>query len=432
MTAAATASDDRAATPAGPPPTGGGDWSYWRVLRSGRLGVLLAGSLISSVGNGMIISALPLLALQIRGRLPAGLVIAMVQAAPVVLAAALALTLGLTRLRLPPRGVVLTDSALRGTVFVALGVLAVTGALTLWLLVTVLAVGSVFQIASMSSRRLLATGMAGPAGQLAVNGLLGTSASLAAYMIGPVVGGVVSTVASPGVALITDGLTFVAMLAAAYLAVPGRARAVASPARSASGLRILRAIPAAARLFVVVFWFNLLYMPVEVALPLLVRGPLHGNGTALGVIWAGFGAGAVLGGMTTIWLRRIPRQRLLVATIAAWAVAVLLLAAAPSTLFAAAAFFLGGLVYAPFTPTAYTFVQSLLTPDEQQPVVTLWAAGGVLAGPVGLAFAGPLVTAAGARGGLVVSAVATIALVPLAGRGLRRGRPVTLDQGVSG
>jgi hypothetical protein len=49
-----------------------GDWSYWRVLRSGRLGVLLAGILISSVGNGMIISALPLLALQLRGRLPAG------------------------------------------------------------------------------------------------------------------------------------------------------------------------------------------------------------------------------------------------------------------------------------------------------------------------------------------------------------------------
>jgi hypothetical protein len=241
------------------------------------------------------------------------------------------------------------------------------------------------------------------------------------------------------VALITDGLTFVAMLAAAYLAVPGRARLAAgaarpaaSAARSASGLRILRGTPAAAGLFVVVFWFDLLYMPVEVALPLLVHGPLHGNGAALGVIWSGFGAGAVLGGMGTIWLRRIPRQRLLVAIIAAWAGAVLLLAAAPSVFFAAAAFFLGGLIYAPFTPTAYTFVQSLLTPDEQQPVVTLWAAGAVLAGPVGLALAGPLVTAAGARGGLVASGLATIALVPLAGHGLRRGSPAAPDQGASG
>ena len=41
-----------------------GEWSYWRALRSGRLGALLAGNLISSTGNGMIISALPLLTLQ--------------------------------------------------------------------------------------------------------------------------------------------------------------------------------------------------------------------------------------------------------------------------------------------------------------------------------------------------------------------------------
>jgi hypothetical protein len=428
--------------PAGSGPAGsgpGGDWSYWRALRSGRLGVLLAGSLVSSVGNGMIISALPLLALQIRGRLPAGLVIALVQASPYILATALALAAGLTRLRLPPRGLLLADSALRGALFIVLGVLAVTGTLTLWLLTTGLLVGSVFQIVSISSRRLLATGMTGPAGQLAVNGLLGTSGSLAAYMIGPVVGGVVSAAGSPGLALIIDGLTFVAMLGAAYLATPARARtrpaagsgtgadAGSGAARSPSGLHILRTIPPAARLFVVVFWFNLLYMPVEVALPLLVRGPLHGNGTALGVIWSGFGAGAVLGGMATIWLRRFPRQRLLVAIIAAWAVAVLFLAFAPSVFLAASAFFLGGLVYAPFTPTAYTFVQSMLTPDEQQPVVTLWSAGAVLAGPVGLLFAGPLVTATGARGGLIVSALATVALVPLAALGMRRvtsgGRP---------
>jgi MFS family permease len=414
-----------------------GDWSYWRVLRSGRLGALLAGSLISSVGNGMIISALPLLALQIRWRLSAGLVIALVQASPYILATALALTLGLTRLRLPPRGLLLADSALRSAAFVLLGLLAVTGTLALWMLVCGLLAGSVFQIAAASGRRLLATGMTGPAGQLAVNGLLGTSASLASYLIGPVAGGVISAVASPGVALIIDGLTFVVMLGAAYFAAPAKPGTSTAqprsstaqprsstpqprPARPASGLHILRTIPAAARLFAVVFWFNLLYMPVEVALPLLVRGPLHANGTALGLIWSGFGAGAVLGGMATVRLRRIPRQRVLVTIIAAWGGAVLLLGFAPSVILAAGAFFLGGLVYAPFTPIAYTYVQSMLTPDEQQPVVTLWSAGGVLAGPVGLAFAGPLVSAAGARGGLIVSAVATVALVPLAGIGLRR------------
>ena len=400
-----------------------GAWSYWRALRSGRLGALLAGNLISSVGNGMIISALPLLTLQIRGGVPAGLAIALVQASPYILASVLALTLGLSRLRIPPRALLIWDSMLRSATFILLGTLAVTGMLTLWMLVGGLLAGSVFQIASNSSRRLLATGMTGPAGQFAVNGLLGTSSSVAAYAVGPVLGGIVATAASPGVALIVDGLTFVPMLGAVCFAVSATSRPARGRLAPESGLRIMRAVPPAARLFVVVFCFNLFYMPVEVALPLLVRGQLHGSGAALGLIWSGFGAGALLGGMGTMLLRRVRRQRVLVTIIGAWAGAVLLLALSPAVIFAVGAFFLGGLIYAPFTPIAYTYVQSMLTPDEQLPVITLWAAGAVLAAPVGLALAGPLVSAAGARNAMIISALLTIALVPLAAGSLRRARP---------
>lgn len=411
-----------------------GQWSYWRALRSGRLGALLFGNLVSGVGNGMILTALPLLTLQIRGHIPAGLAIAAAQASPYVLACALALILGLTRLRLPPRVVVIADSWLRAGMFILLGVLAVTGTLTFWMLVAGLLLGSVFQVAAVSGRRLLATGMTEPAALFAVNGLLGTSTSLATYVIGPVVGGVVAVAASPGAALIADGLTFVVMLAAVYFAAPARpGRASdgaqsASPdragdrAESASGWRILRRERAPARLFVVVFCFNLFYMPVEVALPLLVRGPWHGNGADLGLIWAGFGAGAVIGAIATALLRNVPRQPVLVAIIAGWGAVTILLALCPAVIFAVAAFFLGGLIYAPFTPVAYTYVQSLLTPDEQQPVVTLWSAGSLLAGPLGLAVAGPLVSGVGPRAGLIVSALLTVALTPFAGIGLRRAR----------
>ena len=48
---------------------------------------------------------------------------------------------------------------------------------------------------------------------------------------------------------------------------------------------------------------------------------------------------------------------------------------------------------------------------------------GMLAAPVGLALAGPLVSAAGARDAMIISALLTIALVPLAASGLRRARP---------
>jgi hypothetical protein len=399
------------------------DWSYWRVLRSGRLGALLLGNLVSSVGNGMIISVLPLLTLQIRGQVPAGLAVATVQASPYVLASALALVLGLTRFRIPPRVLVLADSWLRAIMFIGLGVLALEHALDLWELVIGLLAGSLFQIAALSGRRLLATGMTEPAGLFAVNGLLGTSNSLALYVIGPVAGGVISAAASPGVALITDGLTFAAMLVGVYFASPAAGRAKNDRAAAASGWRILRQAPAAARLFVIVFCFNLFYMPVEVALPLLVHGAWHGSAAGLGLIWSGFGAGALIGALATQLLRRVPGHPVLIVIIAAWAGVAMLLACCPSAGFAAAVFFLGGLIYAPFTPIAYTFVQSMLSPDEQQPVVTLWSAGTLLAAPLGLAMSGPLVSGAGARSGLVVSALLTFALVPLASLGLRRSAP---------
>lgn len=402
------------------------DWSYWRVLRGGRLGAFLAGCLISNVGNGMIITALPVLTLQIRDGVPGGLAIALTEGAPYVLATVLALALSLTRLLIPPRALLIGDCVLRGVLFTVLGVLAITGALDLWLLIVILLTGSVFQIAAMSGRRLVATGMTGPEGQLAVNGLLGVSTSLAAYAIGPLAGGVVSAAASPGAALIVDGATFVVMLAVTCLAAPQQPRQAGARAGSRSGLRILLDSPAAARLLVTVFFFNLCYMPVEVALPLLVHGRLHGGAAALGLIWSGFGAGALLGGTATIRLRRFRRGAVLVAIIAAWSLAVFLLAAAPSVSFAVGAFFAGGLVYAPFTPIVYTYVQSMLAPEERQPVITLWSTGSILAGPLGLAIAGPLVTAAGAEGGLIVSALLTVVLVPLAGIGLRDRGHVTL------
>ncbi|XVU28126.1 MFS transporter [Actinoplanes sp. CA-054009] len=396
--------------------------SYGAVLRDRRIATLLAGDLVSLAGNGMVIVALPLLVLRIRHDVPAALAIAMVETSAYLLATVLAFTLGLSRIRLPPRGLLLADCALRSATFIPLGVLALTGRLTLATLVVGLLVGSTFRLVGSSSRRLLATSMAGPEGLLAVNGLLGTGGNLALYVAGPVLGGLIAVAAGPGAALLADaGLTLVLLVVT--LAVVRRSEAQpAGETVPASGLRILRRFPVAASLFVVVFFFNLFYMPVEIALPLLVQGPLHATGAYLGLMWGGFGLGCLAGGLALNFLRRAPRKVLLVGIIGAWAAAMLVLSIAPSVWIAVLVFALGGLIWAPFTPVAYSVVQSALTPDEQQPVVTLWAAGSTVAAPLGLALGGPLVEAAGSRGALAVSGLVTLALVPFAAWGLRRAR----------
>jgi hypothetical protein len=73
-------------------------------------------------------------------------------------------------------------------------------------------------------------------------------------------------------------------------------------------------------------------------------------------------------------------------------------------------------VWAPFTPVAYSFLQSGLKPDEQHQVVTLWTTGATVAAPLGLIVGGPLVELAGIAGGLALSGGLTLLLLPIAAR----------------
>ena len=394
----------------------GGNRSYRDVLRDRRVAGLLAGDLLANVGTGMLVVAMPVQTLRIRGSVPAALAIGMVAAAPFVLATVVALAVGLGRVRVAPRTLLLADCVLRAVTFGLLGSLAVTGRLTLPVLVGGLLAGAAGRMVGSSSRRVLATSLAGERDRFAVNGLLGLNSNVALYVLGPVVGGIVVAAVGAGAALFADAGGALLLLAAVLRVVP-RTVAVQQERRGApSGWRILLRRPVAARLLVVVFFFNLLYMPIEVALPLYVRGDLYVGAAGLGLLWAALGAGAATGAALTSQLRNLPQRHLLIAIIGLWGLCPVALAAVSNLTVALVVFGLGGLVWAPFTPVAYSFLQSGLAPDEQQQVVTLWTTGATLAAPLGLAASGPLIQLTGTRGGLVLSGVLTLLLMPIAAR----------------
>jgi hypothetical protein len=353
--------------------------------------------------------------LAIHGRVAKPIAIGLVETAPYALAAVLALAIGLGRLRIQPRTVMIADSLLRAVVLSILGVLAITHRLGLAVLIIGLLVGSLFRIAGSSSRRLLATAVAGGRGRYAVNGLLGLNVTIALYIIGPVIGGVIVAITSPGVALFCDVFGALLLLVA-VLATTRRGTVTAQRSRTPgeSGWRILRRRPVAARLLVVEFFFNFFYMPVEIALPLLVRGRLHADAGGLGAMWGALGVGAFLGAALVDRLRTLPQRHLLIAIVGLWAACPIALAFVPTLPAAMVVFALGGLVYAPFTPIAYSFLQSGLRDDEQQQVVTLWTTGSTVAAPLGLLAGGPLILLAGITGGLVLSGVLTLLLLPIA------------------
>lgn len=404
--------------------------SYREVLRNRHVAGLLLGDLLASAGTGMIIVAMPVQTLAIHGSVPKAIAIGLVEAAPFVLSAFLALAIGLGRVKVAPRTLLIADCVFRSLTFTTLGVLAVTERLTLPVLIAGLLFGAVFRMAGSSSRRLLATSIAGESGQFAVNGLLGLNATFALYIVGPVLGGLIVATTSAGVALFFDACGALILLAAVLASVPrtggDRTRArkgdPTAPRARESGWRILRRRPVAARLLIVEFFFNFFYMPIEVALPLYVRERLDADASALGLMWGALGIGAFAGAALVNTLRNLPQRHVLIAIIGLWAMCPIALTFVDDLTLALIIFALGGLVWAPFTPVAYSFLQSGVAPDEQQQVVTLWTTGSTVAAPLGLTIGGPLIEHAGTTGGLALSGALTLLLLPIAALAvLRRG-----------
>jgi hypothetical protein len=115
----------------------------------------------------MILVAMPVQTLAIHGDVPKAIAIGLVEAAPFVLSTPLALAIGLGRVRIPPRTLLIADCVLRSLTFACLGLLAVTDHLTLPVLIVGLLLGASFRMAGSSSRRLLATSMVDDTGRFA-------------------------------------------------------------------------------------------------------------------------------------------------------------------------------------------------------------------------------------------------------------------------
>ncbi|MEV7417871.1 MFS transporter [Streptomyces sp. NPDC089919] len=386
------------------------EMSYGQALKGSRLSFFLAGVGFSSIGDGMLISTIPLVAIGIHGSMPIAFAVSLTAAAAYVSSVCLAIPFSLGRLRFPVKTSLIADCLLRGVTLAALGVAAAGGSLSIEVLIGALLVGSCLRSLSASGIRLAAISLVPSHGRYAVNGLLSTVRQFALYVAGPALGGLVAAVFSPEWALVIDGATFLPLLVATLVTLSSEPPAPAGPERTESGLKVLRTLPIAWRLLVIVFFYNLFYMPVEVALPLFVDGPLAGNGKALGIVWTLFGAGAIIGALATNHLRHVPQRPLLIGIVAGWGAAMIGLASAQSVLWASIAFFVAGVIYAPFTPVAYTYLHTFLSEEEAQPVITLWSTVSTLAAPLGLAAAGPLVYALGGRGSIFLSALVTLAL----------------------
>jgi predicted MFS family arabinose efflux permease len=268
-------------------------------------------------------------------------------------------------------------------------------------------------------------------------------------MIGPALAGIVTALAGPAVVIAADAATW-ALLAVSYARVgpmaaartsassgmqaPSPTPAPSPPAPAQSGTpasprtppqpqawAVIRGNPALLGLLALSFVFYLLYGPVEVALPVHVASDLHGSAALLGVFWAVFGIGAVIGELAAPFLRRLPVWPTMTGIVLGWGIALVPLGLGTPLWIALAAFCAGAIIWGPWTSLSMAVFQDA---SPQAALASVLAARGsllIVASPLGTALGGPLVSALGARGTLLGSALATIALAVLtiAALGLR-------------
>ncbi|WKD36996.1 MFS transporter [Streptomyces xanthophaeus] len=396
----------------------------------------------------MSVVAVAWLAIEIAPPGRSGLLLGAALAAYALPGAAGALLFGRWLRRLPAGRLLAADSRIRAVLLGCVPLAWAAGVLHPVLYVALLAGSSVLHAWGNAGRYSLLAQILPPDQRLAANALVSSSVS-ASIVVGPALAGFLAAVISPAWLIGLDALSF-AVLAAQVGRLRGTAagqdgkegkggrdekdekdgkEATAAPVdadRSAAGLRLLRKQPELLGVLALTWFFNFLYGPAEVALPLHVTDDLHAGAGLLGLYWTLFGAGAVLGGLAAGALRRFPLWPVTLGIVAGWGLALVPFGLGAPAAVTLACFTLGGLIYGPFTALSYTLFQERTPAASLTTVLAARSAALLTAGPVGTALGGPMIALLGPRQVLAASGIATVALAVIGAavrvRGLRRVR----------
>ncbi len=396
--------------------------AYRPVLANPVFRRLNLGFAVSYLGDGMSFVAVAWLAIELAPQETAGLWVGGAVAAYTLPGVVGALVFGRRLRRMPARRLLLADNVVRGVFLGAVPLAWLAGLLTPPLYVVLLAVSSLLHAWGSAGKYTLLAELLPDEQRLAANTLV-SSLSFAATIAGPAIAGVLVTYVSSALVLGLDALTYVflaVLVARTRLPAVTAGRLASSPgeghvspvdqAAARGGFALLRTHPELLGLLTLTWFFNLLYGPVEVALPLHVTDDLHAPGTLLGLYWTLFGVGAVVGGLAVGTLRRLPLWPVTVAIVVGWGLALLPFGLAAPTAVTVASFTLGGAIYGPFVALSVTLMQAKSPPRHLAAMLAARSAALLTASPLGTALGGPLTTALGPRATLGGSALATVAL----------------------
>jgi MFS family permease len=403
--------------------------AYRPVLANRVFRRLILGFGVSYLGDGMSFVAVAWLAIELAPAQTAGLWVGGAVAAYTLPGVVGALTLGRRLRRVSARRLLLADNLVRGFFLGAIPLVWLTGLLTLPVYVVLLAVSSFLHAWGSAGKYTLLAELLPEEQRLAANSLV-SSLNFAGTIAGPAIAGVLVTYVSAAYVLGLDALTYVFLaVLVARLRLPESGRvSVVDQEAARGGLALLRSHPELLGLLTLTWFFNFLYGPVEVALPLHVTSDLDAPGTLLGLYWMLFGIGALVGGLAVGALRQLPLWPVTVGIVVAWGLSLLPFGFHVPVAVTVICFTLGGMIYGPFVALSVTLMQATSPPQHLAAMLAARSAVLLTASPLGTALGGPLTTALGPRATLGGSGLATVVLGVIARAFLLARRRTSSDR----
>jgi len=388
----------------------------------------IAGQAVSLSGTWMQMAAQSWLVLTLSGSATTLGVIVALQTLPVLLLGPYG---GVVADRVDKRRLMIALQAAMGVQALILGLLTISGAVTLWevgLLAALLGVNNAFE---SPARQAFMLEMVGP-------GTLRNAVSLnsvlvnVARVVGPALAGILIVLSGEGVCFLLNAASFAAVIASLLTldraAINPSEPSPRSPGQLREGLRYIAGVRDLAVPLAMMALAGALAYEFQVTLPVMASRALHAGAGGFGFMTAAMGLGAVVGGLFVAARGRTGLPPLILAA-AAFGVLLLGAALAPSLPVELFALALVGGASISFMSTGNSTLQLTCAPNMRGRVMSLWFVAFQGSTPIGGPIVGWVMAQAGARAGLGLGAVTCMMVAALGLAALRRDRPAELSGG---
>jgi MFS family permease len=388
-----------------------------RVVRAGRttfaaLAVpnyrrYYGGQAVSLIGTWMQMTAQSWLVLTLTHSSTALGVVVALQTLPVLLLGPYG---GVIADRVDKRRLMIALQSAMGIQALILGVLTVTGSVTVWqigILAALLGLNNAFENPARQSFMMELVGADHLRTAVSLNSVLVN----AARTVGPAVAGILIATVGDGVCFLANAASFVAVVFSLTTMDTG-ALSPSPPARRArgqlrEGLRYIRNAPGLAVPLVMMALAGCLTYEFQVTLPVMADRGLHVGAAGFGFMTAAMGIGAVAGGLF-VAARGQTGLRPLVTAAFAFGAALGLATLAPDLSLELLALALVGAGSIAFMSTGNSTLQLGAAPDMRGRVMSLWFVAFQGSTPIGGPVVGATMAALGPRAGLGLGTVTAI------------------------